>query len=63
MREENQGSAVTGKPCNRNILKKRCWSAVSMLLRGHIRRGQRIDKKISKKEMLVTLPGSFSGVV
>lgn len=36
---------------------------MSVLLRGHIRRGQRTDEKISKMEMLVTLPDGFRGVV
>lgn len=36
---------------------------MSVLLRGHIRRGQRTDEKISKMEMLVTFPDGFCGVV
>lgn len=47
----------------KNISEKRGWPAVSVLPRGHIWWGQRIDKKISKEETLMTLPDSFSAVV
>lgn len=61
VREEQKESVETGK--QRIISEKRGWPAMSVLPRGHIRWGWRIDKKISKKEMSVTLPGSFSSVL
>lgn len=62
-KKRNRRLWFTRQPWERNVSQKRGWLAVSMLPRGHIRWGQRIDKKISKKEVLVTLPDSFCGVV